>query len=243
MGDQIDLIGSGPTAPDPTTFADALNVVEKYKLENDLPTSVLSRLNFGFNGELSETPKPYNPIFDKTDHIILANNQTALQASLLQAVIEGYTCEPDPVPMKGEASQVGKDLAQQLIEMTRTNYPLKRPTCLIAGGETTVTLRNTADPGRGGRNLELALSALPLLDGLSNVALITLATDGEDGNTYAAGAVVTGESFQRCQELGLDPKEYLSRHDSYTLFKALDDLLVTGPTGTNVNDLCFLFAF
>jgi glycerate 2-kinase len=243
IGNHVDLVGSGPTAPDPSTFADALNVVEKYHLEDDLPTSVISRLNQGIQLKIPETPKPYDPIFMEVTNMILASIEDALQAGVMQAAIEGFVSEPLPVPMIGEASQVGKDLAIQLSEMTRKNKPLRRPVCLIGGGETTVTLRNTAEPGQGGRNLELALSALPALDGLSNVALITLATDGEDGTTCAAGAVVTGESFQRCQQLGLDPFEYLLRHDSYEIFHKLDDLLVTGPTGTNVNDLCFLFVF
>jgi hydroxypyruvate reductase len=121
--------------------------------------------------------------------------------------------------------------------------PLNRPACLIAGGETTVSLTRTKEPGQGGRNLETALSALPILDGLENIALITLATDGEDGVTDAAGAVATGESYRRCVQLGLNPEDYLARHDSYHVFKALDDLLLPGPTGTNVNDLCFLFVF
>jgi hydroxypyruvate reductase len=192
---------------------------------------------------MPETPKPDDPIFERIDNYILGNNQTALQAGVMQAAIEGFATEPFPVPIEGEARQVGKNLAKQLTDMTRKNYPFKRPACIIAGGETTVTLRDINDPGQGGRNLELALSAIPVLDGLHNVALVTLATDGEDGTTGAAGAVVTGESFQRCQQLGLDPREYLKRHDSYSLFNKLDDLIVTGPTGTNVNDLCFLFTF
>jgi hydroxypyruvate reductase len=251
IGDHVDLVGSGPTAPDPSTFADALEVVEKYHLEHELPTSVISRLNLGMEEKIPETPKTYSPLFPEqydpifmeVTNLVLASIEDALQAGVMQAAIEGFAPDKIPFPLVGEAKQVGKDLAQQLTDMARKNKPLRRPACLIGGGETTVTLRSTREPGQGGRNLELALSAMPVLDGLSNVALITLATDGEDGSTYAAGAVVTGESYQRCQELGLNPAEYLQRHDAYTIFKKLDDLIVTGPTGTNVNDLCFLFTF
>lgn len=251
IGNHVDLVGSGPTAPDPSTFDEALGVVEKYNLKDELPRSVINRLNQGIEGKISETPKPYgslfptqyDPIFRNVTNKVLASIEDALQAGITQAIIEGFAPDKSPYPLKGEASQVGINLAEQLTEMVSKNKPRRQPTCMIAGGETTVTLTNTDEPGQGGRNLELALSALSAMDGLSNVALITLATDGEDGTTGAAGAVVTGDSFQRCQQLGLDPDDFLQRHDSYTLFRSLDDLIVTGPTGTNVNDLCFLFTF
>ncbi len=241
IDDQIDMIGSGPTAPDPTTFADAVGIMEKYQLEDILPVSVITRLNQGFQGKIAETPKPNDPAFKKVVNLILANNRQALQAGVEQARSEGFQALPLPQILTGEASTVGEKLAIRLTDMAMHDQPFPRPACLIAGGETTVTLTNIEQPGRGGRNLETALSALPTLDGLKDIALITLATDGEDGLTDAAGAVVTGESFPRCQQLGLNPEKYLENHDSYTLFENLDDLLQPGPTGTNVNDLCFLF--
>ncbi len=124
--------------------------------------------------------------------------------------------------------------------MAVEGQPLQRPACIVAGGETTVTLRGR---GKGGRNQELALGAAALLAGLPDVALVAFGTDGEDGPTDAAGAVVTGETLQRARALGLDPQAYLQNNDSYAFFSALGDLLITGPTGTNVNDLVFLFAF
>ena len=241
IGDQIDLIGSGPTAPDSSTFVDALDVVESYHLAGDLPDPVIAHLNAGRRGSHPETPKPGDPCFKDVTNMVLANNLQALNAGAAQAEAEGFSARILPGSLIGEASSAGILLAEQLTDMALKGKPLPSPACLIAGGETTVTLTDTATPGLGGRNLEVALSALPILHGLENIALVTLATDGEDGETDAAGAVVTGESYQRCQQLGLKPEEFLKRHDSYTLFNSLDDLLLPGPTGTNVNDLCFLF--
>ena len=243
IGDQVDLIGSGPTAPDPSTYADAMDVVETYHLNDKLPVSVITRLEQGLGGLLPETPKPGDACFTKVTNLVLANNRKALEAGAAQANKEGFSSSILPSPLIGESSQAGRNLASHLSALALEGKPKPRPACLIAGGETTVTLSNTKSPGQGGRNLEIALSALPLLNGLENIAFITLATDGEDGSTNAAGAVVTGESYLRCQQLGLDPEEFLLRHDSFPLFKALDDLLLPGPTGTNVNDLCFLFTF
>jgi hydroxypyruvate reductase len=243
IGDQIDTIGSGPTAPDPSTYKDALAIVDRYSLEGEMPPAVLSRLHQGRQGKHSETPKSEDPIFDSVSNFILASNHDALQAGAAQADQEGYSVNTLPGFLTGEACQAGKKLAEKLTKIALQDQLLPRPVCLIAGGETSVTMTNTKKPGQGGRNLETALCALLELDGLDNIILITLATDGEDGLTTAAGAVVTEKSYNRCRQLGLNPTEYLARHDSFTLFKALDDLLITGPTGTNVNDLCFLFAF
>ena len=243
IGNPIDMIGSGPTAPDPSAYADALTVIDKYRLGEKIPEAVIRRLNSGLRGGLPETPKAGDPCFKNVSCRILASNRNALQAASEQAAAEGFNTDSLPLPLTGEASTVGRDLAQRLAKMARCGEPLNRPACLLAGGETIVTLPPSSEPGLGGRNLEIALSSLPLLDGLENSALITLATDGEDGVTDAAGAVATGESYRRCQQLGLDPEDYLARHDSYRLFQALDDLLLTGSTGTNVNDLCFLFTF
>lgn len=243
MGDPVDMIASGLTAPDPTTYSDALQIVNKYNLAEALPKAVLTHLDQGRQGALPETPKPGDPLFQNVTNLILAGNRDALQAGAEQSQVEGLTAHILPEPLSGEAKKAGKNLAHQLLRLTRAELPFPKPALLIAGGETTVSLKNVAKPGLGGRNLETALSALPFLDGIKNAALITLATDGEDGVTDAAGAVVTGKSYQRCLHYGLDPEDQLRKHDSYPLFQTLDDLLLPGPTGTNVNDLCFLFAF
>jgi hydroxypyruvate reductase len=243
MGDPIDMIASGPTAPDPSTFQDALNIMQKFNLENLLPPTVVDRINNGCSGEYPETPKPTDPLFQKVYNHIIGCNFDAVQAGILAAEREGFNAGILPNPLKGESSRMGIELAEILRQMARKGNPLPRPACLIGGGETTVTLQSSEEIGRGGRNLETALSAVRILNDLPNAALITLATDGEDGVTDAAGAVVTGESFLRGKTLQIQPENYLLNHDSYSYFEKLDYLLLPGVTRTNVNDLCFLFTF
>jgi hydroxypyruvate reductase len=170
-------------------------------------------------------------------NVIVGDNALAVQAALKQTEQEGFQTESLGSDWQGEARKVGLDLAQKL----RVNIKSKKhPFCLIAGGETTVTI---SGDGKGGRNQELALAAVPELAGLKNALLITLASDGEDGPTDAAGAVVNGETLQRAKELNLAVADYLSRNDAYSFFERLGDLLKIGPTGTNVNDLVFLLSF
>jgi len=164
----------------------------------------------------------------------------AAQAALSQASLEGFNTYLLQTNLQGEARKVANDLCNHLRWAWQRNDPVPRPACIIAGGETTVTLRGD---GHGGRNLELALSAVIDLADFPDVMLISLATDGEDGNTDSAGAVVTGESYKRAAAFGLSPTNYLDRNDSYSFFSILDDLLKPGSTGTNVNDLTFLFTF
>ncbi|MGB2964376.1 MAG: glycerate kinase [Anaerolineales bacterium] len=243
MGDPLDMIASGPTVPDPSTFQNALDVIQKYDLQNTLPLPVIERISSGCKGAHPETPKPGDPVFTNTSQHIIGNNLDAVQAGLHQAEREGFNAGILPDVLDGEAHLVGAKLGEFLCRMAREEKPLPRPACLIGGGETTVTLPTDGEVGRGGRNLETALGAVQLLNGLPNGAIITLATDGEDGVTDAAGAVVTGDSFSRSQNLQVDSEYCLQDHNSYFFFKALDDLLLIGQTQTNVNDLCFLFTF
>jgi hydroxypyruvate reductase len=181
-----------------------------------------------------ETLKSDNPVFARVQNIIIGDNKLAARAALEQAEQEGFQAEVLTNELQGEAREVGSKLAHRLrMETSKRTSPF----CLIAGGETTVTLKGN---GKGGRNQELALSAVDELRGLENVMLVALGTDGDDGPTDAAGAVVTGESAQRAQALGLDAATSLSRNDAYHFFEGLGDLLKPGPTGTNVNDLIFL---
>ena len=190
---------------------------------------------------------PWNGGWSVNEHvqnIIIGDNKLAARAALQQAELEGFHTEILANELQGEARQVGRELAHRL-RVNTSSEP--RPFCWIAGGETTVTLGPGSGEaikanGKGGRNQELALAAVNELRDLPNVFLISVATDGDDGPTDAAGAVVTGESARRAETLGLDAAGYLSRNDSYSFFQALDDLLKTGPTGTNVNDLVFLCA-
>lgn len=235
VGDPLEAIASGPTAPDPSTYADVLSIISKYGLENQLPLSINHALHSS-----PETPKPGDPSFEKVQNVIIASNLTAAQAALRQAEEEGFHPCLLRTDLQGEARQAAFELSTLLRQAWQTGNPVPRPACIVVGGETTVTVRGD---GKGGRNTELALAAVSELSNFPGVMLVTLATDGEDSLTEAAGAVVTGETFRRARSLGLDPAECLERNDSYPFFEALGDLLKPGPTGTNVNDLTFLFTF
>jgi glycerate 2-kinase len=240
VGDPLDVIASGPTVPDPTTYAEALAILERYRLNEQVPAAILAHLRRGAAGDIPETLKPGDPRTAQVHNLIVGNNFQAAQAALAQAQREGLQALLLTTYLQGEASQAGRFVAALARQIAASGDPLPRPACVILGGETTVTLRGA---GRGGRNQELALGAVVDLAGLTDVLLLTLATDGGDGPTDAAGAAVSGATLARAQALGLDPYAYLARNDSYAFFAALDDLLITGPTQTNVNDLTFLFAF
>jgi hydroxypyruvate reductase len=237
IGDPLDVIASGPTVPDPTTFNDALSILEHYRISDQIPLSIIDHLNRGRDGKVSETPKPGEQTFSKVNNLIVGNNRTATQAALIQAQLEGFNTSILTNYIQGEASQIGRVFAAILKQMADEDQPLPRPACLIVGGETTVTKQGD---GLGGRNQEIALSAVCDLAGLKDAALITLATDGGDGPTEAAGAVVTEETYRQAQIQNMDPLTFLANNNAYNFFKPLEDLLITGPTQTNVNDLAFL---
>lgn len=220
VGDPLEAIASGPTAPDPTTCEDARTVLQKYKL--NLPTSIMQALE--------ETLKPGDALFSRVENKIIVSNEIAARAALTQAEREGFQVELLTTHLQGEAREVGFSLASKF----RVGKML-HPYCLVAGGETTVTLCN--NPGRGGRNQELALVAIPILAGMKDVMLISLATDGEDGPTDAAGAWADQACVRTAVEKRLTPSVYLVRNDAYHFFEPLGGLLRTGPTHTNVCDL------
>ncbi len=233
IGNPLETIASGPTVPDPTTREDAMNILKKYQLQDQAPPAIYKLLTIvnsplAGDGGLS--------VIARVQNIIIGDNQLAAHTAMLQAQQEGFYAEILTNELQGEAREAGVMLAKRL-RHDASKRP--RPFCLIAGGETTVRVRGG---GKGGRNQELALAAVEELRGLENVILIALATDGDDGPTDAAGAVVTGDSARRAESLGLDAAGQLSRNDAYPFFEALGDLLVPGPTGTNVNDLIFLIA-
>ena len=240
VGSPLDVIASGPTVPDTTTYQDALDIIERYDLRARTPSSILSALNAGIRGDTPETPKKGDPCFERTTNVLVADNYIAAAAAVEAAQKEGFNSMLLTTFLEGEARFAGKMLAGILRQIAVTGQPLPRPACLVAGGETTVTL---VGDGLGGRNLEAALGAVAALAGVQDVALITLATDGDDGPTGAAGAVTTGDTLAKAIAAGLDPDEYLSRSDSYHFFDTLGGLLEPGPSGTNVNDLTFLIAF
>ena len=238
VGNPLETIASGPTVPDPTTQKDALRILNKYFPDSTTETlrhrDCLNSVSLCLRG--SKQSDGDDSFMTRTQNFIVGDNKIAAKAALRQANEEGFYAEILTNELQGEASEVGVMLARKLRDEISKR---PRPFCLIAGGETTVTIMGQ---GKGGRNQELALSAVRELGGLENSMLIALATDGDDGPTDAAGAVVTGESAQRAMMLGLDAAGSLSRNDAYPFFEGLGDLLKPGPTGTNVNDLIFLIA-
>lgn len=244
VGNPLDIIASGPTVPDPSTYADALQVLDKYGIRETIPESILMHLEEGEAGLAPETPKPGDPIFDKVVNLLVGSNEVAAEAAIDAARQEGFQTKLLTNSLEGEASEKGRWLAESAQRIALSREPQSRPVCLVAGGETTVTLSDArTESGQGGRNQEMALAAVPVLAGLPDVTLITLATDGGDGPTDAAGAVVTGETLASAEARGLSPEDFLARHDSYHFFDPLGDLLRPGPTQTNVNDLAFVFLF
>lgn len=240
VGSPLDVIASGPTVPDTTTFQEAHGVLEKYGLLDEVPASIVERLRAGMEGKIEETPKEGDQIFERVYNLVVGDNAIAAQAAVAKAQELGLNALLLSTYVEGEAREVAKVFAALGKEIARYGRPLARPACLVAGGETTVTIRGK---GKGGRNQELALSAALAIQGWEGVYIVGLATDGTDGPTDAAGAIATGSTVARARELGLDAEAYLADNDSYHFFQALGDLIVTGPTNTNVNDLIFVFVF
>jgi glycerate-2-kinase len=224
IGDPIDVIGSGPTAPDNSTFADARNVLAKYNLTPIVPASVLQRLESSSSSE--ETPKPSNPIFKNVRNIITASNHQALAAAAAKARVLGYRPFILSSSIQGEAKEVARVHAAIL----RDALP---HSCILSGGETTVTVKGK---GRGGRNQEFALALAIDIAGVPNVAALCAGTDGTDGPTDAAGAFVTGQTITNI----LEARRHLAENNSYEFFSPLKALVKTGPTGTNVMDINIL---
>lgn len=238
VGSPLDVIASGPSVPDPSTFAEALATLDRYGLRATTPPAILGRLEAGARAELPETPKPGDPLFDLVSNRVVGSNAHAANAAVQMARVHGFATLLLTTALEGEARVVGGLLAAIAREVVQSGNPIPAPACIVAGGETTVTLRGA---GKGGRNQELALAAAHALSGLPNVAVIALATDGGDGPTDAAGAVATGTTRARSAALGLSLAAHLDENNAYPYFAALGDLLLPGPTGTNVNDLVLVF--
>ena len=222
IGDDLDVIGSGPTVPDRSTIADARAILEKYRI----PTKVLAAA--------VETPKPGDQIFEKTRNLIVGSNALAVEAAALEARRLGFHTLVLSTFLEGEAREVARVHAAIAKEIRASGRPVQRPACVISGGETTVKIRGQ---GLGGRNQEFALAAAIDLAGLSDVAILSAGTDGTDGPTDAAGAIVDGTTLARAEDLGLNAATSLANNDSYHFFEATGDLIKTGPTGTNVADI------
>jgi len=234
IGDDLDVIGSGPAAPDSSTFGSALAILRKYGLLGSVPASVRGRLERGARGEIAETPKLGDPVFRRTQNLIVGSNRLAVDAALAKARELGWRPLVLSTQVEGEARDIARMHAAVAKEVRASGRPLRPPACLISGGETTVTLRGG---GLGGRNQEFVLAAAIDIAGLDGVVVLSAGTDGTDGPTDAAGAIADGRTVSRALGMGLDPGGFLAANDSYHFFEPLGDLLKTGPTNTNVMDV------
>jgi len=237
IDNSIDNIGSGPTAPDPSTFADCLSILERYDAGEMIPQTVRRFLKTGAAGATAETPKAGDPIFQRVQNLIVGNNDCALLAARESAEALGYHASILSRAIGGEAKQVAIDHVALARDVLSPTSSMGRPACIISGGETTVTVRGD---GLGGRNQEFALAAAMEIDGMTGVVALSGGTDGSDGPTDAAGGIVDGATLQRARDKGIDASDYLQRNNSYPFLKATGDLLTTGPTLTNVMDLRLL---
>jgi len=239
LGDPLDVISSGPTVPDSSTFNDSVSVLKRYDLWDKAPKSIRQILLEGLKGRISETPKKNDPVFKKVKNIIIGNNRLACSAALEEIKRNGLNALFLTSFMEGEARHIGTFFGALGKELMTTDglKPIFPPAGIIAGGETTVTVTGN---GVGGRNQELSLSAALKIASVEGIAIASVSTDGIDGPTDAAGAVVDGKTILRSSKFRLDPAEFLRNNDSYSFFSKLNDLIITGPTGTNVNDITVL---
>lgn len=228
IGDPVDVIASGPTVPDPTTIDEAIAILQRRGVWDHAPASIRMYLLHGND----ESPKPGDPAFSHTKTIVVGNNRVAAEAARAHAESLGYVTTIETLSLAGEARDVGAELARAAIAVASADPKARR--CFIYAGETTVTVTGH---GLGGRNQELALGAAIALDGHPEITIASVGTDGIDGPTDAAGAVATGDTLARARTIGLDAARALVANDAYPFWHALDDLVMTGPTGTNVMDL------
>ncbi len=237
VGDHLDVIGSGPTVPDPSTFEDAWEILKKYDLVNEIAPSIRKHLQSGKEGKIEETPKPHEVIFEKVHNSLLGSNILALLAAREEAVALGFNTLILSSSIEGETREAARFHTAIAKEVISSGNPILRPACILSGGETTVTIKGK---GLGGRNQEFALAGALEINGVERVVLLSGGTDGTDGPTDATGAVADYTTVQRGKSLGLDATFYLDNNDAYPFFRKLEDLLMTGPTHTNVMDVRIL---
>lgn len=237
IGDPLDVIASGPTTGDASTFGEALAILDRFGLKERAPRSVLARLAAGARGEIPETPKPGDPLFERVRNTVIANNALVVEAAAARARDLGLAPHVLTLGLQGEAREAAGRFAALGRSIARGDGPVAPPTCAIAGGETTVTVRGR---GRGGRCQEFALAAALEVEGLDGVVILAAGTDGTDGPSDAAGGIIDGASAARARAGGVDPAERLADNDSHAALQASGDLVVTGPTNTNLLDLYLL---
>src|SRR6056297_1356292 len=245
VGDDLGSIASGLTSADPTTFNDAISIIDRYQLHSHTPASIMAALERGQAGEIAETPKAGDKCLSYATNILIGTNRQALLAAEKQAQNLGYHTRAGSVVITGEARNAARYLATIAREVAVSDMFMEKPACLLFGGETVVTLQGK---GKGGRNQELALAFLQELAGWDNkqqarVSFLSAATDGNDGPTDAPGAFADAEVLARANIAGLDLERYLGNNDSYHFFKKVDGLLISGPTNTNVGDLQMVLVY
>jgi len=242
VGDNLDAIASGATVPDSTTFATVMEIVERYSLKDKLPQRVMEHFRAGVEGKITDTPKPGSEIFNSTTNILIGTNHHALLAAEEEAKKLGCSTEILTSVLTGEAREIAHFFAAIGRNACQWKDRKDLPLCVIAGGETTVTLKGN---GLGGRNQEMALSFMDDIGRSSKHAerifFLSAGTDGNDGPTDAAGAFASLEIYKRAREMGLDPEKYIIESDSYHFFEKVGGLFKTGPTGTNVCDIHLVF--
>jgi glycerate 2-kinase len=234
VGDPLDVIASGPTVSDPTTFGDCVDILDRYSLTSRIPERVRQLLDLGLRREEPETVKASDRALERVQNIMVGNNRSALFAARDEATTLGYETVVLTSQLQGEAREVAGFITAVAKEILASDHPIHPPACILAGGEPTVVIRGK---GKGGRAQELALAAAMAIDGLEGVFLLCAGTDGTDGPTDAAGAFADGTTCRRARRLGCDPAAHLAQNDSYPFFRTLGDLFVSGPTRTNVMDL------
>jgi len=240
VGDPLDAIASGPTVPDTTTFEDAWQILEKYDLVKEIPPSVYQHLLSGKAGNSDETPKADDRAFERVHHVMIGSNILALQTARKEASAHGLNALILSSSIVGETREAAQFHAAIAREVLSSGNPFPKPLCIISGGETTVTIKGK---GLGGRNQEFALAGALEINGHANVVLLSGGTDGTDGPTDAAGAIADHTTVRRAKALGMNAKAHLENNDAYPFFKKLGDLLITGPTQTNVMDVRILIIF
>jgi len=237
IGDQVDMIASGPTFPDPMTYSDAVAIIDKFGLREKLPETILNSIDRGIQGINSETMKPNDFTESKIQNVIVGSNKIALQAAKMQAEKLGYQGFIVSDHLIGSTENAAEIILDAMQSIKLDDHPSMKPYCLIFGGETTVKVTGG---GMGGRNQDLSLRMAATLEKCHGVLFVSLATDGEDGPTDAAGAVVDSKIFREGKAKGLNPETFLETSNSYEYFDQLDGLIKIGATGTNVNDLMFV---
>jgi glycerate 2-kinase len=234
VGDNMDVIASGPFVPDGSTFRDALSVLERYGIEGKVPDSVRERIKAGVRGEIDENPGPDSAVFQKVTNCIVASNIMALTAARAESIRRGYNSVILSSMIEGDTKDAAFWHSRIALEAATTSNPVAAPACIISGGETTVVV---SGEGLGGRNMEFAMHAALYIDGFGNITMASIGTDGSDGPTNAAGAAIDGSTMSKARTMGIDIQDYIKRNDSYHFHEIMDNLIITGPTNTNVMDV------